>query len=108
MKNDINATSFRLWLETNYKNFIENYRIAPLSGPNAPNVVINYSRILDDIKKIKELPNDFLKTFSSLRAKGNYRPHNTKNPIKFFQDNNCEDYIPIINELSENVRSHYQ
>jgi len=102
-KKKIDQVSFRLWLETNYKNFLENYKIAPLGGRNAPDVVIDYHSIADDIKKIAELPIDFLETFSALRAKGSYRPPNAKNSIEFFRDNNCEDFIQIIHELSDSI-----
>ena len=102
-KKNIDQVSFRLWLETNYKNFLENYKIAPLGGLNAPDVVINYHSIADDIKNIAELPIDFLETFSALRVKGSYRPPNTKNSVEFFRDNNCDDFIQIIHELSDSI-----
>ena len=104
-KKNMTAASFRLWLEKNHKNCLENYEIAPLSGRNAPDVVINYESMSAGIENIKELPFDFLSTFSSLNAKGNFRPPNTKDPIRFFQDNNCADYIPIIDGLIDSARA---
>ena len=100
-QNSLKAGSFRNWLESNYDNFLENYAISPKSGTNAPDIIIDYENLSGDIANIKELPNDFLETFNSLRAKGGYRPADTRRAEEFFEDNNCSDYIPLIRGLLE-------
>ncbi len=91
--------SVREWMKLQYKTIEENYKIAPISGPYSPDIILNYETLAADIKKVDELPSDFLETFTSLSAKGNRRPPDTKDPIKFLRDNDCEDYIPKILEL---------
>jgi len=102
-----NDLSFREWLAIQYHTVEDNYKIAPISGPNSPDIILNYATLVDDIKKVSEFPRDFLETFSSISAKGNRRPSSAKDPIKFLQDNDCEDYIPKIIELSNKAR-HFQ
>lgn len=99
-----NKLSLRDWMAIQYYRVEENYRIAPISGPNSPDIILNYATLVDDIKKVGELPRDFLDTFSSIRAKGNRRPSSAVDPIQFLKDNNCEDYIPKIIDLSNKAK----
>lgn len=103
-----NHLSLREWLVYHYSQVKRNYKIAPIGGLNSPDIILDYATLVDDIKKVSELPSSFLETFRSLRAKGNFRPPDTKDPIKFLQDNNCEDYIPKIIELSNRARSFHE
>jgi hypothetical protein len=103
-----NDLSLREWMAIQYHTVEENYKIAPISGQNAPDIILNYATLGDDIKKVSEFPRDFLETFSSISAKGNLRPSSARDPIKFLQDNNCEDYITKIIELSNRARSFHE
>ncbi|MBM08459.1 MAG: hypothetical protein CMF69_02615 [Magnetovibrio sp.] len=96
--------SFREWLKIQYHTVEDNYKISPISGPYSPDIVLTYENLIPDIKKVKELPKDFSETFSSLNAKGNRRPSNAREPIKFFQENDCEDYIPKIMKLGHSAK----
>lgn len=100
----LNKLSVRDWMAIQYHTVKQNYTIAPISGPNSPDIILNYATLVDDIKKVGELPRDFLDTFSSIRAKGNRRPSSAQDPTQFLQDNNCEDYIPKIIELSNEAK----
>ena len=99
------ALSLRQWLEKKAHLVERNYKIAPISGPNSIDIILDYATLADDIKKVSELPSDFLKTFVSLKAKSNYRPKSARDPIRFLQENNCGDYIPKIIRLSNKARS---
>jgi hypothetical protein len=103
-----NKLSLREWLSIQYHTVEKNYKIAPISGPYSPDIILNYATLFDDIKKVSVFPRDFLETFSSINAKGNRRPLTTKDPIKYLQENNCEDFIPKIIELSNRARSFHE
>lgn len=100
--------SLREWLADHYFKVKRNYKIAPIRGLNSPDIILDYATLVDDIKKVSELPSSFLETFISLRAKGDYRPHDTKDPIKFLKENNCEDFIPKIIESSNLAKSFHK
>ena len=107
-KTDYDDLSFREWLELQYQRVKANYRIAPIGGPYAPDILLNYETLADDINEVSELPNDFLEIFDSIRAKGDKRPPETKDPIKFLKDNDCEDYIKKITELADSARASFE
>lgn len=98
--------SFSDWLPDNYRAAQGNYEIAPLSGPYAPDIILKYETLSDDIKQTKQLPRDFVDIFSSLNAKGHHRPSNTHEVKDFFRNHDCENYIPKIMKLTER-RNHY-
>ncbi len=45
--------SLREWMEINYHAVEDNYKIAPISGPNSPDITLNYKTLVDDIKKLE-------------------------------------------------------
>ena len=100
-KSQTEKQSFSEWLSLNYKNVIENYKIAPLDGIYAPDIILRYDTLNDDIKNTKELPKDFICVFNTLNAKGNFRPPDSRKTKSFFQKNGCENYIPKIIELTK-------
>ena len=50
---------------------------------------------------IKELESIFPKT---IEVESNHRPASSQDAVKFLKDNNCEDYIPKIIDLSNKAR----
>lgn len=99
-----NSLSLREWLEVQYHTVEDNYKIAPIVGPKAPDIILNYSTLVNDIKNVSELPSDFLKVFQSLRVKGNRRPLGTEDPISFLKANDCDDFIPKIIDLYKSAK----
>lgn len=94
-----NATPFKTWLDANYKNVEENYRIAPTSGPYAVDAMLTYETLVDDISKTPFLPEDFISVFANLSAKGNIRDKKSRDVIQFFEAEGCKDYINKIRAL---------
>ena len=90
------ADSFRDWIESNHLNARENYTIAPISGPHAVDVVLSYEALDRDITDASVLPEGLLGVFRSLNAKGNLRPQDTRDPLKFFEDQGCSAYVEKI------------
>ncbi len=78
---------FRKWVVNNYLNIRENYLIAPDKGPFACDRILAYENINEEIRTVSQLPDDFLKVFKSLNAKGNIRDATSRDSLKFFLSN---------------------
>lgn len=94
---------FDLWVSRNQKNVLENYRIAPQSGPDACDHVIRYESLMEDLSAISGLPDGFIDLFSSLRAKGGCRPEAARDPVAFFESHGV-DHSRIQELLDAQIR----
>ena len=92
---------FKQWLISgeNYKNVLINYRIAPVDGPFAMDVVLRQESLVADIEKAASLPEGLGSVLSSLSAKGNLRDPKSRDAQEFFKQQGCEEYIEIAREL---------
>ena len=85
--------SFRSWLDKNFDKASENIGIAPTTGPYAIDIAMRYEALDDDIVNADCLPDDFLETFQSLNAKGNFRDPVSRDVVEFYETHRCEEYI---------------
>jgi len=73
------------WYEDNKTNILENYRIAPVNGKQACDVIFDYSELDTVIPNSDLLPPDFATLFSTLRLKGQYRDKNSLDTDAYFR-----------------------
>lgn len=100
-KKNSNEQEFKQWLKSNYKLVRKNYVIAPKLGKYKADIILNYENLLDDIKKHKIFPKDFISTFEKIKAKGSFRSKKIKTSESFFIENQCEEWINKIYKLTE-------
>jgi hypothetical protein len=86
--------SFSEWYSTNKHNVFENYVIAPLTGKNACDIVLNYADLENQLKTCNALPKDFWETFTKLNLKGQFRPSQSRNVPEFYASHNLDHTEP--------------
>jgi hypothetical protein len=99
--NSYPAPSFKEWLAINYKLVMKNYNIAPKTGKYKADIILKYENLNEEIFNCKALPEDFLETFKNLKAKSNFRSQKKITPEAFFKENNCQEWINKVYQLTE-------
>ena len=100
--NENTRSPFNKWVKSHLKYASANYRIAPVTGPYSIDHIIRYESLQEDILNVAELPAGFSETFNSIRAKANTRPCESRDPGKYFCDNNARELIEVVLNAANN------
>ncbi len=82
------------WYQENKDNVFENYRIAPIRGKQACDMILDYEALDEAIQGCALLPTDFAILFRKLRLKGRYRDQESQGVDAFFQQHGLDPTEP--------------
>lgn len=92
---------FDVWFTQNARNVLENYRIAPISGPNRCDLIFDYANLETQIAECDLLPDNFASEFSQLAFKGQYRDDSSRDVSAFYKSHDLDP--DVVRDLVQRV-----